>query len=158
MTQPYGDSRPKVFTRPFATQDVAACAQIFAAAWARAFPAHPRVIDEGVFLRETEGEIIVVAEWNGAIAGFAALWPPEAFVHHLYVAPALHNRGIGRALIAALDARAALTAYGARLSLKCQLSNLNARAFYARLGFVEGEAEGDRGMDEIGAWVRLWAD
>jgi GNAT superfamily N-acetyltransferase len=134
--------------RPYAGADRAACALIFARAWASAFPHIPRAIDPEAFDAETRDEIILVAERDGRICGFASLYAPENFLHHLYIEPVFHRSGVGAALVMA--ARAITTG---PLSLKCSVGNLNARAFYARLGFTEGE----RGEDHLGPWVRVSA-
>jgi ribosomal protein S18 acetylase RimI-like enzyme len=84
---------------------------------------------------------------DGQIVGFASLWEDEAFLHHLYVDPRYHRRGIGSALLQDIDPR------GTRaLSLKCQTENAAALGFYSRHGFIEGKG---RGEDEFGPWVRL---
>ncbi len=122
------------------------CIAIFQRAWAHAFPHLPREIDRAVFDRETQDEMVLVAEDNRAILGWAGFYRADNFLHHLYVDPPFHGRGAGRALVQAVRA-AAMTP----VSLKCSLSNTDARAFYARLGF----AEADRGEDRYGPWVRL---
>lgn len=137
-----------VRVRDMTDADESACADIFARAWAHAFPHHVRAIDEDVFLRETDGELVLVAEQDGRVTGFAAIFEPESFLHHLYVDPALHKRGTGRALLDAARARCA-----ARLSLKVQSTNESARAFYAHLGYGEYA----RGADEYGVWILLKA-
>lgn len=95
--------------------------------------------------RETEGETLLLAELDGRIAGFAAVWEPDAFLHHLYVDPAMQRRGVGRALI---DGMRRLC--GRPLELKCQANNRAALAFYKKLGFTPGES----GISDIGPWIR----
>jgi GNAT superfamily N-acetyltransferase len=67
-------------------------------------------------------------------------------VHHLYVDPSRQGRGIGKALLAAARALA-----GGQASLKCQTRNVDAIAFYRRLGWRDGET----GESEFGPWMRL---
>jgi ribosomal protein S18 acetylase RimI-like enzyme len=137
---------PEILVRDFADADAAACAAIFDRAWHAGHPYAPRRIDVAVFLAETRAEHVVVAETEGRIVGFAALYAPQSFVHHLYVDPASHGRGIGRALLGRAVALAGGTA-----SLKCQLRNAAALGFYRRLGWRDAETGG--GTAE--PWVRL---
>jgi putative acetyltransferase len=78
--------------------------------------------------------------WDaGRIVGGIGL--VEAFVGGLFVHPAWHGRGIGRALLA--DAAGRL----GRLTLEVYVANADARAFYDRCGFVVVER---READEDG--------
>ncbi len=95
---------------------------------------------------ETRDERLLVAEADGAVVGFVSLYAPQSFVHHLYVEPAFKGRGIGRALLARAVALA-----GGRASLKCQLRNADALAFYRRLGWRDDET----GDGDAGPWVRM---
>ena len=100
-----------------------------------------------IFERETFGEAVLVAvDPDQGPVGFVGIYRADRFVHHLYVDPDRHGQGIGRAL---LDA--ALGLLGGTASLKCQCANEKALAFYARLGWTEGEV----GESENGLWVRL---
>ena len=72
---------------------------------------------------------IEVAETEGTVCGFIALL--GSFIGGLFVDPSLHGRGIGRALV--LEARRSRPV----LDLEVYEQNADARAFYARLGFVE---------------------
>jgi ribosomal protein S18 acetylase RimI-like enzyme len=132
--------------RDLTEADEDACALIFARAWAHAFPQHPRDIDRETFLHETDGEVVIVAEQDGVALGFAAVYRPDDFLHHLYVDPTVHRLGVGRALIEAARERT-----GGGLRLRCQATNVNALGFYAHLGFREYE----RGRDEYGEWIGL---
>ncbi len=134
--------------RPARLEDAPACARILQDGWRRAFIRPNRKVDVAVFLAETEGETVIVAEYGRKVVGFAAIFTPESFLHHLYVAPRLHRHGVGSALLNA--ARELATE---PLSLKTQTQNLRARAFYAAHDFVLTE-EGDDGN---GPWVRLQA-
>ena len=80
---------------------------------------------------QTRGERVLLAEdTDGRIAGFVALWEPERFVHHLYLAADQQRKGIGRALLQALGWPEL------PLQLKCLCRNEAALAFYSRLGFA----------------------
>lgn len=76
----------------------------------------------------------IVAELDGAIAGFATLLPPangEAEVEDLFVDPPLWRRGVGRALMTALEARA-LSLGASSLHV---IANNRALPFYRSAGF-----------------------
>lgn len=76
----------------------------------------------------------IVAELDGAIAGFATLLPPtngEAEVEDLFVDPPLWRKGVGRALMAALEVRA--SSLGA--SSLHVIANSRALPFYRSAGF-----------------------
>lgn len=77
---------------------------------------------------------VFVAEWNGAIAGFSALFPRadgETELDALFVEPTMWRRGIGRSLVehcghvARTQASVALHVVG----------NPHAKAFYVACGF-----------------------
>ena len=87
------------------------------------------------FVADTLGEQVLVAEADGLPVGFVALYAPDAFVHHLYVAADWRGRGLGAALLTAATA-----ALGPRAWLKVDAPNAAARAFYRRLGWREEPA------------------
>lgn len=72
-----------------------------------------------------------VAEWDGAMAGFADL-QPSGYIDHFFVAGAYAGRGVGRALMAQLHL-AAGQAGMARLWADVSLS---AELFFSRNGFA----------------------
>ncbi len=84
--------------------------------------------------RVVKRSAVWVAERDGEIVGFAALepGPPEAWLHHLYVAPQAHNAGAGSLLLA--KAKAELPR---GFSLWTFQANLGARRFYERHGLAE---------------------
>lgn len=78
---------------------------------------------------------VVVAEWNGAIAGFAAVVGGE--LDGLFVEPDLWGLGIGKALVDEATHRARKK--GLALTV---IANPRARGFYEKCGFkVEGEVQ-----------------
>ncbi len=124
-------------------------AEIFLIARRHAFPwIDAETFRLSDFKRETEGETILLAEDDQVILGFASVWEPDAFLHHLYVDPPAHRRGIGRRLLLEMGRFC-----GRPLELKCQTNNHRAIAFYRRLGFTTGES----GVSDIGPWVRFRA-
>ena len=140
---PQGSAR----VRGYRDADLHACAAIFAAGTATALRRAPPGDPVGAFKEATKGEIVLVAELDSGIAGFVAIFAPEAFVHHLYVAEGCRRRGAGAALL-----KAALKLLRRQGALKCRLDNTPALAFYQRLGWQEAE----RGYDpDAGVWVRL---
>ena len=73
-----------------------------------------------------------VAELDGEVVGFAAVWEADDFLHHLYVDPAGRGRGVGVALLTAATAD-----LGERAWLKTGTHNEAARRFYTRRGWRE---------------------
>jgi GNAT superfamily N-acetyltransferase len=137
-----------VSVREARLEDAPACAKILREGWKRAFPRQRRRVDVRVFLNETEGETVLVAERRRRVIGFAAIYVPECFVHHLYVEPRSHRKGVGSLLLSAVRDRV-----NGPVSLKTQTENTRARAFYAKHGFAVTEV----GDDGHGPWVRLTA-
>jgi GNAT superfamily N-acetyltransferase len=135
-----------MLVRPFRPGDEEACAGIFNRAWAGALLDVPRQMDGREFLNQTRGEEVLIAEADGRLLGFAAVYRPDAFIHHLFVEPAFQRRGVGGAL---LDCALALA--GGSATLKCLRRNGGAWAFYARSGWREVE----QGADEWGPWGRF---
>jgi len=95
-----------------------------------------------------QGERVCVAELQQQIAGFVSIWEPDRFIHHLYVLPAHQNSGVGGALLSYCEKE-----YGAGLSLKCEVANDRAQAFYRHRGWVARES----GVGKHGPWDRLYA-
>ncbi|MEZ5957313.1 MAG: GNAT family N-acetyltransferase [Hyphomonadaceae bacterium] len=137
-----------ITVRDITPRDHPACAAIFEAAWTDAFSDYPRAIGVAEFAAETRDESVIVAERNDLLCGFASIYVPDSFLHHLYIDPAHHRQGIGSALLGEAIKRAP-----DKLSLKCQQSNRRARSFYAAHGFVEGEW----GDNSYGPWVLVTA-
>jgi len=139
--------RTNLILRSYAGTDAAACASIFERAWHAGHPYAPRRIGLDEFRRETAKRSIIVAQTDhGRVLGFAAVYMPDAFVHHLYVEPAHAGQGIGRVLLGA-----ALALAGGRATLKCQARNMGALQFYRREGWTEGE----RGETDGEPWIRM---
>lgn len=93
------------------------------------------------FERDTEGEAVWVAEWDGSPVGFVSVWRPENFIHHLFVLPGFARKGIGSALLSVC-----LETIGRPARLKCVVVNHDAIAFYKARGWqIESTAEGADG-------------
>jgi GNAT superfamily N-acetyltransferase len=81
--------------------------------------------------RAIEGEVILVAEIERMPVGFVSWWPPENFIHHLFLHPDYFRRGIGSQLL-----QACLDRLGRPARLKCISKNLPAKEFYLQRGWV----------------------
>ena len=81
------------------------------------------------------------------IVGFAGVWVPERFIHHLYISPEHQGRGIGRLLLTVCRER-----YGLPMQLKCLVDNHEARDFYETQGWVTGA----RGTGPDGPHIHYW--
>lgn len=100
-----------------------------------------------VVFRETS---VMVGLMDGRIAAMISMRP--GWIEHLYVHPRYQGRGLGTALLhtAQHDAQAA-----AGLQLWAFQSNLRARRFYARHGFVEVLFTDGRDNEEKAPDVKL---
>jgi ribosomal protein S18 acetylase RimI-like enzyme len=95
--------------------------------------------------RGGDDETVLVAEAGGTVVGFVGVrtrkhWSgmSDAYVGELVVHQAHEGTGVGRALMSAAIAWA--TERGlATVTLETGAANARARAFYARLGFLEEE-------------------
>lgn len=95
----------------------------------------------GDFDTATQDEPILVATNGDKIVGFVSWWPPENFVHNLFVEPAHQQQGIGEQLLTAC-----LKEIGRPATLKCMDKNVRALGFYERLGWqIAGEGKNDDG-------------
>ncbi len=96
-------------------------------------------IREGDFRRDSEEEEVFVEERDGVVLGFIAMWVPDSFVHHLFVALEHQGQGTGSRLLEFAQRR-----YAWPLHLKCVEANERALAFYKQRGGVVLE----RGLHE----------
>jgi GNAT superfamily N-acetyltransferase len=88
---------------------------------------------------------VVLAEDGGAVQGLILFFPdfstlrgrPGMFVQDLYIVPAARGTGIGRALLARAEGMARASWGSSYTTLIVDRINAEARAFYARLGFVD---------------------
>ncbi|AMR27415.1 hypothetical protein A0257_10100 [Hymenobacter psoromatis] len=90
------------------------------------------------FDRVIEGEKLLVATHQEMPIGFIAWWPPDNFVHSLFIAPSWQRQGVGRALLQAGLARMARPA-----ALKCLQANQPALRFYLAQGWTITGADED---------------
>ena len=89
--------------------------------------------DEAIhaLMQNPDGEIRVIAELDGEVAGIGALVPARSELRACYVAPQAARRGCGSALVHEIE-RLAREHGVARLELA---ASLNAEAFYAAHGY-----------------------
>jgi putative acetyltransferase len=90
--------------------------------------------------RETQedGGLTLLAERDGALAGFGIVVPEAGEISACYVAPEASRRGVGRALLAAMEST--VSAHGVHeLNVR---ASLNAKSFYSAFGYhVSGRGE-----------------
>jgi ribosomal-protein-alanine N-acetyltransferase len=128
--------------RPARAGELNRLAAIGLAAWERGIaPLVPLQLVERVrstnpfrpFLRE-RGASIMVADWGGAPAGIAARDGAGDYISDLWVAPDREGRGVGSALLAALESAIAEAGHSAA-RLEVLTANARAMMLYRRLGY-----------------------
>lgn len=87
------------------------------------------------FEEDTKGErIFLIHAPGGPPLGFAAIWEPENFIHHLFIHPEHQGRGLAPRLLAYLEGQILRP-----WRLKCTLANTRAHRFYLANGWQEKE-------------------
>jgi GNAT superfamily N-acetyltransferase len=131
--------------------DIDAAAAIYQRSGGAAFTWRPRdhfraedfklfALDEDVWL----------AFMGEAPVGILSLMREENFIHCLYVDPDAQGLGVGRALVAHVR-----RAVGQPLTLKLDLPNRRAIAFYEKTGWERLTGLDDQGVDDMGIkWAR----
>jgi len=109
-------------------------------------------VQSSLATREDPGHAVLVAELEGSVVGFVTLSPthhwsgePEASIGELVVSPEAEGRGIGRALVEAVMARARESGC-TRISVSTGAANDRARALYRRLGFEDEDVATSRAL------------
>jgi GNAT superfamily N-acetyltransferase len=110
-------------------------------------PEHFRAEDFRMFALDEE----VWLAWMGeAVVGICSVFRPERFIHCLYVDPDAQGLGVGRALV-----RHVRRLVGEPLTLKLDLPNRRAIAFYEATGWERMTGLDDQGVDDAGIkWAR----
>jgi ribosomal protein S18 acetylase RimI-like enzyme len=90
--------------------------------------------------------IVILAEIDSQLAGFACVFPNEhpvfgSYVDNLHVAPQLARQGIGMCLLAEVGRRLIAHQTPGGVYLWVIAENTNARQFYSRVGAVEVGSE-----------------
>jgi GNAT superfamily N-acetyltransferase len=102
------------------------------------------------FRRFAEEEEVWLALLGEAPVGLLSIFRPENFIHCLYVDPDAQRLGVGRALVAQVRRIAA-----APLTLKLDIPNRRAIAFYEATGWERMTGLDDQGVDDAGiSWAR----
>jgi len=131
-----------IYVREFTEQDRAALRLIFLEARNFSFiwdlPGSHQLED---FDANTRGEKILVALNQLVPVGFASIWEPDSFLHHLCVHPNFQGCGVGKTLLNACEKY-----FGSIASLKCLKVNEKAKKFYlAQNWLIQSEGESDDG-------------
>ena len=93
------------------------------------------------FDQATKEEHLLVAIHKDQPIGFISWWPPENFIHNLFVDPQFSQHGVGKALL-----NACLAKLSRSISLKCLKRNEHAISFYQSQGWmIESEGESKDG-------------
>ena len=102
------------------------------------------------FTRFAEEEEVWLALMGDALVGILSLFRPENFIHCLYVDPTAQRLGVGKALVAHVRKVVA-----APLTLKLDVPNRRAIAFYEATGWERMTGLDDQGVDDAGIkWAR----
>lgn len=88
-------------------------------------------IDEAAWEGRFAGRFVAVAEWDGQLAGFAEL-EPDGHLDRFYVSADHQRRGVGRALLDAVEEEARRLGIG-RLVVE---ASITARPFFEAGGFA----------------------
>ncbi|MBS0473003.1 MAG: GNAT family N-acetyltransferase [Proteobacteria bacterium] len=110
----------------------------------------PEHFQEEDFRRFAQDEEVWLALMGEAPVGILALYAPENFIHCLYVDPDAQRLGVARALVAHVR-----KAVAAPLTLKLDVPNRRAIAFYEATGWERMTGLDDQGVDDMGIkWAR----
>ena len=102
------------------------------------------------FTRFAEEEEVWLALMGDALVGILSLFRPENFIHCLYVDPTAQRLAVGKALVAHVRKVVA-----APLTLKLDVPNRRAIAFYEATGWERMTGLDDQGVDDAGIkWAR----
>lgn len=96
------------------------------------------------FDKDTVDDYVILAEEDGKILGFAALYVPDNFIHSLFVDPAFSGKGVGGRLI-----DFAIEKMNRPLRLKCVSENNQAMKFYEYKGWKKV-------VEECASEIKYW--
>ncbi|WP_130609065.1 GNAT family N-acetyltransferase [Cohnella abietis] len=100
------------------------------------------------FDKHTVDEHILLAEEDSRILGFASVYLPEDFIHHLFVHPDFAGKGVGGQLL-----KASIEKMNKPIKLKCVSENHKAMKFYENNGWKKVVEEG---KSEERYWVMVY--
>lgn len=131
--------------------EVEDAAQLYVRAGSAAFTWRPkghfRADDFRLFALDEE---VWLAFMSDALVGILSIYRPESFIHCLYVDPDAQGLGVGRALVDHVR-----KVVGGPLTLKLDVPNKKAVAFYEATGWQRLHGPDDEGADEAGVrWAR----
>ena len=130
--------------------DLPQCVTIYNRARARSDCFDGPDIDLTQFLTLTQDEALFIAiHTDGQIGGFASVFEPASFIHHLYIDPEVQRSGL-----ATLLTNVACQHCASPPRLKCLIVNHAARAFYRSLGWHESE---NPEFSHEGDWIWITA-
>lgn len=125
------DREMNLNTRPYQLKDRSYLREIYLASRTATFTwESPKQYQLEDFDQATENEVIWVATVGERPMGYISWWPPQNFIHHLFVDPHFTRRGIGRSLL-----QSSLAHMGRPATLKCVQRNEPAIAFYVSQGW-----------------------
>lgn len=102
------------------------------------------------FRKFAQDEEVWLALMGEALVGILAIFRPENFIHCLYVDPDAQRLGVARALVGHVR-----RVVGGPLTLKLDLPNRGAIAFYEATGWSRMTGLDDQGVDGGGiTWAR----
>jgi GNAT superfamily N-acetyltransferase len=108
---------------------------------------HFRAEDFAMFALDEE---VWLALMGSALVGILSIFRPENFIHCLYVDPDAQGLGVGRALVEHVR-----RVVGEPLTLKLDVPNRKAIAFYEATGWERLTGLDDQGVDDAGiTWAR----
>ena len=106
------------------------------------------------FVRFAEEEEVWLAFMGNALVGILSLFRADNFIHCLYVTPEAQRLGVGRSLVIYLRNETGLP-----LTLKLDVPNTHAIAFYEATGWIRLNGPDDFGADLQGvSWARYRLD
>ena len=102
------------------------------------------------FIAFAQEEEVWLAHMSDALVGILSIFREENFIHCLYVDPGAQGLGIGKALVDFVRKKV-----GHPLTLKLDVPNRAAIAFYEATGWERMTGLDDQGVDDMGIrWAR----
>ena len=135
--------------------DIADAAALYERSGSEAFTWRPKGYFKAEdFVQFAGEEDVWLALASGALLGILSLFEPENFIHCLYVDPNAQRLGVGRALVDYVRRET-----GRPLTLKLDVPNRRAIAFYEATGWKRMTGPDDYGTDVYGIdWARYRLD